>query len=384
MMKRILTLFLLSLALISCKQEPRTDFVINGIATDVYNGSRVYLKDVSNLGREVYTDTAIVMDGKFTLKGSVDEPKVRFLEIQGVQGEFLFMLENSKIEIEINKQLMLDSKATGSKTHNDLVAYQSGIKKLQEENRTMVNAFMKYRKDKDTVKLDSMKVILEDHGQRFLKFPAKYIKENNNSYFSLNLVGLEANKPKFDIEDFLEAYDNLTPNLKETPMGIKVKRKLDSINVEYQKTAHLQVGKVAPNFEAPKPDGTIVSLEELKGKVTIIDFWAAWCGPCRRENPNVVRIYNEYHDDGLEIIGVSLDGTSRQQNPKQAWLDAIEKDKLTWTQVSHLKYFNDPVARLYDVNAIPATYILDKDGKIVAKNLRGRQLESKVQQLLKQ
>ena len=383
-MKRILILVVLLVAFVGCKQEPRTDFVINGIAQDVYNGSRVYLKDVSNLGREVYTDTAIVMDGKFILKGSVNEPKVRFLEIQGVPGEFLFMLENSEIEIEITKQLMLESTATGSKTHNDLVAYQGGIKELQEENRNLINTFMKYRKEQDTARLDSMKVLLEDHGQRFLKFPAKYVKDNNDSYFSLNLIGLEANKKKFDIEDFLDAYDNLTPSLKNTPMGGKVKRKLDSINTEYQKTAHLQVGKIAPSFEAPKPDGTIVSLEELKGKVTIIDFWAAWCGPCRRENPNIVKIYNEYHDKGLEIIGVSLDGNSRQSNPKKAWLDAIEKDKLAWTQVSHLKYFNDPVARLYDVNAIPATYILDKDGKIVAKNLRGRQLESKIQQLFMQ
>ena len=383
-MKRILILVVLLVAFVGCKQEPRTDFVINGIAQDVYNGSRVYLKDVSNLGREVYTDTAIVMDGKFILKGSVNEPKVRFLEIQGVPGESLFMLENSEIEIEINKQLMLESTATGSKTHNDLVAYQGGIKELQEENRNLINTFMKYRKEQDTARLDSMKVLLEDHGQRFLKFPAKYVKDNNDSYFSLNLIGLEANKKKFDIEDFLDAYDNLTPSLKNTPMGGKVKRKLDSINTEYQKTAHLQVGKIAPSFEAPKPDGTIVSLEELKGKVTIIDFWAAWCGPCRRENPNIVKIYNEYHDKGLEIIGVSLDGNSRQSNPKKAWLDAIEKDKLAWTQVSHLKYFNDPVARLYDVNAIPATYILDKDGKIVAKNLRGRQLESKIQQLFMQ
>ena len=205
-MKRILILVVLLVAFVGCKQEPRTDFVINGIAQDVYNGSRVYLKDVSNLGREVYTDTAIVMDGKFILKGSVNEPKVRFLEIQGVPGEFLFMLENSEIEIEINKQLMLESTATGSKTHNDLVAYQGGIKELQEENRNLINTFMKYRKEQDTARLDSMKVLLEDHGQRFLKFPAKYVKDNNDSYFSLNLIGLEANKKKFDIEDFLDAF----------------------------------------------------------------------------------------------------------------------------------------------------------------------------------
>ncbi len=116
--------------------------------------------------------------------------------------------------------------------------------------------------------------------------------------------------------------------------------------------------------------------------MTIIDFWAAWCGPCRRENPNVVRVYEKYHDQGLEIIGVSLDGQSRQKDPKKTWVEAIKKDKLTWTQVSNLKYFNDPVAQLYNINSIPATFILDKEGKIVYKNLRGRDLELKVQELL--
>ena len=383
-MKRLLILLVIPAFILSCNQNPRTDFVINGNAPGVYNGSRVYLKDVSNLGREVYSDTAIVMNEKFTFTGSVSEPKVRFMEIQGIPGEFLFMLENSEIDVEINKQLMLDSKATGSKTHDDLVKYQNGIKALQKENRDLVSEFLDARKAQDSEKEDSLEVLLEDNGKRFAAFPTKFTKENNNSYFTLNLLGLEANKQKFDVEGFLESYDNLVPELKNTPMGVRVKRKLDSINVEFQKTAHLQVGKVAPNFEATTPDGTMVSLEDLKGKVTIIDFWAAWCGPCRKENPNVVRIYDRFHDDGLEIIGVSLDGNSRQKDPKKAWLDAIEKDGLKWTQVSHLQYFNDPVARLYNINAIPATYVLDKDGKIISKNLRGRQLENRIEQLLAQ
>jgi peroxiredoxin len=172
--------------------------------------------------------------------------------------------------------------------------------------------------------------------------------------------------------------------LKETDKGKKIEEKLLQQLKKIEKTQYLEIGKIAPTFEAPTADGTLVSLDELKGKVTIIDFWAAWCGPCRRENPNVVRVYEKYHDQGLEIIGVSLDGQRRQKNPKQTWLDAIEKDKLTWTHVSHLKYFEDPVAKLYNITSIPATFILDKDGRIVAKGLRGKALELKVQELLAQ
>src|SRR5690606_17009896 len=143
-----------------------------------------------------------------------------------------------------------------------------------------------------------------------------------------------------------------------------------------------EVGSMAPDFSAPNPDGTRISLSDIKGKVTIIDFWAAWCGPCRKENPNVVKVYEKYHDKGLEIIGVSLDGAPNQKDAKAAWMQAIEKDQLTWHQVSNLAYFNDPIAKQYQIQAIPATFILDSEGIIVAKNLRGDALEAKIAELL--
>ena len=381
-MKKTLILVLVVLLFASCKQDPRTDFVINGKAEGIYNGIRVYLKNVDDQGREAIKDTAIVMDGKFTMKGSVEEPSVYFISLDGTKGDAILMLENSEIDIEINKENPLDSKVTGSESHIGFVDFQDEMAQIRQQGRQKMNPNRHLKLPEESDKRDSLQIELEKVSVRLIDHPLNFVRNHKDTYFSLNLIGLEANKPKFKVVEFMEAFNNLDSDLKASAQGKKIKAKLEELLKAYEKVAYLEIGKVAPNFEAPTPDGEIVSLNDLKGKVTIIDFWAAWCGPCRRENPNVVRIYDKYHDQGLEIVGVSLDGQSRQKDPKQAWLAAIKQDGLKWNQVSHLKYFNDPIAKLYDIQAIPATYILDAEGIIVAKNLRGKALENKVKELL--
>lgn len=137
----------------------------------------------------------------------------------------------------------------------------------------------------------------------------------------------------------------------------------------------LAIGSLAPEIELPNPEGEMVKLSSLRGNYVLIDFWAAWCGPCRRENPNVVRMYSKYKAKGFEIYGVSLDRT------REDWLEAIEKDGLNWTHVSDLQYFNSEAARTYNINAIPATYLIDQQGRIIGKNLRGKSLEDKLKEI---
>ena len=149
---------------------------------------------------------------------------------------------------------------------------------------------------------------------------------------------------------------------------MQMKQQLDEMRA-------LSVGQVAPDFELPDPNGKMVKLSDLRGKYVLIDFWAAWCKPCRQENPNVVRLYNQYKDKGFEVFGVSLDRT------KEDWVKAIADDQLTWTHVSDLKYFNSAAAELYKIEAIPATYMIDPDGKIIARDLRGPSLENKLAEL---
>jgi peroxiredoxin len=137
----------------------------------------------------------------------------------------------------------------------------------------------------------------------------------------------------------------------------------------------LAVGNPAPEISLPGPDGGEIKLSSLRGKVVLIDFWASWCGPCRRENPEVVRIYNRFRDKGFEVFGVSLD------RDRDAWLNAIAKDGLVWTQVSDLKYWQSQAAQLYGVKSIPHTVLIDQEGKIIMRRLRGKALERKLEEI---
>lgn len=159
--------------------------------------------------------------------------------------------------------------------------------------------------------------------------------------------------------------------------GDEQSQMIENFRMAVNRASSFMTGAVAPDFAQNDPDGKPIKLSELRGKVVLVDFWASWCGPCRRENPNVVKMYNKYKDQGFEILGVSLD------KRKDAWLKAIEKDKLTWPHVSDLRGWQNQVAQLYSVTSVPATVLLDREGRIVARNLRGPALEAKVGEVLK-
>lgn len=175
----------------------------------------------------------------------------------------------------------------------------------------------------------------------------------------------EKNKP------FLE---EVVAKLEASELEIKGK---DQFISSFKSSMLTAVGSMAPDFQLTTPIGEKLSLSSLKGKYVMIDFWASWCGPCRKENPNVVRLYQEYKSDPFEILGVSLDGDQNR------WVQAIQQDGLVWKHVSDLKKWNNEAAKLYNVQGIPATFLLNPEGEIIAKNLRGDALAAKLKEIFK-
>jgi peroxiredoxin len=211
------------------------------------------------------------------------------------------------------------------------------------------------------IQLDAMKLEAQQ-GERVKEM----INSMGDSFASLAAVGLL--NPKNDFPFIDDLITKLNENYPGTIAIMQMKQQLDELRA-------LSIGQVAPDIQLPDPNGIVTKLSDLRGKYVLIDFWAAWCKPCRQENPNVVRLYSQYNSKGFEVFGVSLDRT------REDWVKAIADDKLTWTHVSDLMYFNSAAAELYQIQAIPATYLIDPDGKIIGKDLRGPSLEAKLAEL---
>lgn len=375
-MKKILAFITLGALIVSCNKLDEHEFLINGTVDQTEDGKMVFLENQDFITMGIQTiDTAIVKDGKFSFKGKAENPRLHFIQVENISGKTVFILEKGEIKIDINKDSIQKSFIGGTFNNDELYKYnqQSSkiserIMKFRDENNDKMNQAMQVN---DTVVINALRKEYMDIQEEMNTFSAQYAENNPKAYISVLIVENMINQPDFDAVLVKKIFENLATDLKESKQGENIKKFLDS----YDQTA---IGSIAPDFSAPNPEGDMVSLKESLGKVTIIDFWAAWCGPCRKENPHVVALYNEFHNKGLNIIGVSLD----REGDAAAWKQAIEVDRLTWPQVSNLKHWKEPIAEMYGVKSIPATFILDAEGRIVAKDLRGDALRDQVASML--
>jgi thiol-disulfide isomerase/thioredoxin len=325
----------------------------------------------------IATDTAVVFNGAFVFKGEIKGTEMRALTIDGVRGQTSVFLEPGIIHVELYKDSIHKSKVEG--TYNNAVFndYKNQYQEKIEAIDAVRSQFLNSNKDTEGLKAlqkkgDSLRAQLKNFGYEF-------IKTNNDSDFSLFVLEGLTSQKGFDVELASNAFKNIEASIKtknESNQLItdRIRQKIES-NPNRLK---IKIGMQAPDFTAPDPQGKQITLSEIKGKVTIVDFWASWCKPCRIENPNLVKLYDKYHSKGLEIISVSLE----RGNQKAFWIEAIKKDQLNWYNVSNLKFWQDPIAQAYSVNSIPATFILDENGTVVAERLRGAELEATIKNLL--
>lgn len=389
-MKKIILLLSATVVLFSCSKVGKDEYIISGTATGIENGKTLVLEtqDENGMGL-VPKDTVKVENGKFEMKGKITEPAFYFIQLEGAQGKIPLILENGEVTIAINKDSIQKSKVSGTYNNDEYVTFNNEIIKVQKKlmdfqtsNSQLMNTA---QQTKDTAVINKLMKeftkIQQEVGNASKAKYLTYAETHPKSYISVLIIQGMLNDPSTDMKKSESLYNSLEESVKNTKPGKAIKTKLAEL-----KTPSVGASSATPaapgatnwraDFSAPNPQGKIISLKESLGKVTIVDFWASWCGPCRKENPNVVAIYKELHSKGLNIIGVSLDKDAKE------WKEAIAKDKLTWNQVSNLKFWDEPIAAQYKVESIPATFILDASGKVVAKDLRGEELRAKIIELL--
>lgn len=375
-MKKSILVFAGALTLLgACNKKGTTadssgnGYKISGKFKNATEGSKVYLDE---LGEQQFVsrDTAeIGKDGSFQMTGTVPETGIYKLALDP-QNAVLFVLENKSIEIEADAKNVSETYTVKNSKDSELLKDLNGL--MMQSQKQMEGLKQRYITATNSGQQDSVKAI-EAAASRIQAGSEKnfkaFIRRNPNSimsvYSTLTLINPEEQYAFAD--SMLTIYKKTQPNSKYTK----------ALNERLSKLGSVTIGRPAPEITLATPDGGTMSLSSLKGKYVLIDFWASWCGPCRRENPNVVKMYNKYKDKGFEIFGVSFDQS------KEKWVQAIAADKLTWPHVSDLKGWESSAAKLYNITAIPHTILLDREGNIIAKNLRGAALEAKLAEVLK-
>ncbi|MCC9135414.1 redoxin domain-containing protein [Pontibacter silvestris] len=343
--------------------EGADSYVLEGKLNNASSG-QVYLFELGDQ-QFIARDTAEVgEDGSFKFSGEVSEPTLYRITVDQQNG-LMLVLNKGQVNIEADaKDINGTAKIQGSE---DSELFQQLNKLVNETQLKQQELAQQYTQYIDAGKTDSAEA-LKDQYQVVQKQVKNFLAQHPGSVVSaFGTATLVDPVNDFAFADSMATlYNDKLPNSKYTAM---VNDRLK----DYRNTA---IGQQAPDISLTTPEGETKNLSSLRGKYVLVDFWASWCGPCRKENPNVVKMYDKYKDKGFEIYGVSLDQS------KDRWVKAIADDNLKWVHVSDLKGWENSAALKYNVTAIPQTVLLDKEGKIIAKGLRGEDLEAKLASLL--
>ena len=370
-MKKLFALSLGVLFLTSCNSDPKGYTLKGTITGEPENGTQIFLKTTDSINQLVDIDTATVENGLFSFSGNQAEPKMHYIFVDKARGNVPVIVENGSIEIEFQKDSIDRAKLKGTAQNEFFMDFLTESRKLSQRARSMQNDMRMAAQQQDTATVTALREEFIEFQEDAKNFNINYVKDHPDAFISVLIVGNLLATKALPVDEIKTMFEGLTPEMQATEPGKKVGEQLENLK-------STEVGSVAPDFSAPTPNGDVLALSDVtsNAKLTLVDFWAAWCRPCRAENPNIVSVYKKYHDKGFDVLGVSLD------NKAEHWTNAIESDGLEWNHISNLQRFQDPIARLYNINAIPAAFLLDENGVIVARDLRGPALEQKVAEIL--
>ncbi len=378
MIGKMTALFFATLVLFSCNSNAseETGNQEDGIRLSGQVGfpkdGHIVLKKIQQDGEFIPLDTFALKED-YTYSGSVEVPAPGFYQLDFFNTQQVnLILDKDNVEVNVDgndPQGFVEIR--GSRDHDFIQYVQNTLSQMQSSPRAQdINQrFVQAREAGEEEKMSEiqMEYIAYDDSVKSV-----IVDSMRSLGPSLGAIEVLRNKRLIDWDKnfaFLDEYSEaVRKEMPDSPEAMSFVSSVDAVKF-------LAMGKEAPEIALPNPDGEIVKLSSLRGNYVLVDFWAKWCRPCRMENPNIVRQYRKYNDEGFEVYGVSLDRT------RADWVQAIEEDELHWTQVSDLKFWNSEAARTYDINSIPYSLLLDPEGKIIGKNLRGPALGEKLEEI---
>ena len=363
-MKRLF--FLSFLIFYSCSNS--SDFKLSA-SSDINDGEMVYLVQYKE-NIPVLKDSATVVKGNFSFSDSILVPEMHYIFFKNIQGNIPVILEPGNINITVFKDSLRSTKINGTKSNDDFKVYIDESSSLINELNNIQSEINYNIALNDSLLTDDLEKQFINMRKKLTDYEFDFMTNKNDSYISALILQRMVFERSIDYDKADSIMNSFDESLKLTSPFTAVEKIIE--NYKLSNTEAPIVGSYAPKFSGPGIDGEVISLDGIKSKYILIDFWASWCAPCRVENPGLAELLNVYSKDDFSILGVSLDMNL------ESWKKAIETDGIqSWVHISNLKYFNDPIAKLYDISkeGIPSSFLLNPERKIIARNIKGEDLE---------